>query len=192
MFNDRKYYDSVDLSDMGEFHEYVTDFDHNELIEIIEQRYLKIKNNCKYAPKLGENGCLEFAAGLLLHAHLTELLVYMRYDEAYNEQDKHEVIEKLMEVTFIIGTAFMGASPREWSNSADMLYENTSLLTKKEWSVVYLYLRDYHADDIRRMEFNEGNMYSNSVNKDKVLRIMSCKDMEFAKNYFVSQGLLMW
>ena len=166
-------YDRLDLSDMGDFHSYVTGFDHESLMKCIQEQYLRIKNKCKYAPVLGENGCLEFAATLLLYRQILEKFYYALHDDLSSEQEKEELFNLFVVVIIPIGCAFMGASPTEFSNMADRFYEHTTLFTKREWSVVYLYLRDYHAEDIRKMEFNQGNVYSHFVDREKTFQMLN-------------------
>ena len=67
---DTPVYNNLDLSDMSEFHAFATSYGHEQLMSEIQTQYLKIKNTCKYAPALGANGCLEFAAGLILSIYL--------------------------------------------------------------------------------------------------------------------------
>lgn len=190
--SDEPIYDNLDLSDMGEFHAYVTSYGNNQLISAIKTQYLKFKNTCKYAPALGINGCLEFAGGLLLSLYLIEKANKAKTDSSYSKQQIKTLCDELISLMIIIFSAFLGSTPTEWSNMADKFAENSSFLTKREWSIVYLYLRDNHADDIRKMEFNAGNSYSHLADRKKTADVLATAkgDLGMLKRYFVSEGLL--
>lgn len=190
--SDTPIYNNLDLSGMGDFHAYVTSYGHNQLISAIKTQYLTFKNTCKYAPALGTNGCLEFAGGLLLSVYMIEKVNKAKTDSSYSKQQIKTLCDELISLMIIIFSAFLGSTPTEWSNMADKFAENSSFLTKREWSIIYLYLRDNHADDIRKMEFNAGNSYSHLADRKKTADVLATAkgDLGMLKRYFVSEGLL--
>lgn len=182
----QSFYDKVDLSDMGEFHKFVLNYDHDELISIIEKNYRGIKNNCIYAPHLGENGCLEFAASLLLYDYILEDLTNIEYGWSNNTHET--LLEIWIRVSIAICSAFTGCTPTEFSNMTDLFSYNTSVITRKEFSVVYLYLRDNFAQDIRKMEFNYGNGISTTYVNLKCRDVLKY-DSAKIRDFFLEQGL---
>ena len=47
-------------------------------------------------------------------------------------------------------------SPGEWSDKIDVVINNNDLIDYTEWNLVYNYLKENVADEIHKLEFNNG------------------------------------
>lgn len=132
----------------GDFYFFVINMSNTELINTINNQYKAIKGTWTLAPCMGEYGCIEFAATLLLWKYAVI---------NFNKNQKAYASLQIM-LGDLICCAFFGMPAGEWSDKADpIINAHTDILSYEEFGNVYNYLRNNHADRIHSLEFNEGN-----------------------------------
>lgn len=132
----------------GDFYFFVINMSNTELINTINNQYKAIKGTWNLAPCMGEYGCIEFAATLLLWKYAVI---------NFNKNPKAYASLQIM-LGDLICCAFFGMPAGEWSDKVDpIINSHTDILSYDEFGSVYNYLRNNFADRIHSLEFNEGN-----------------------------------
>ena len=130
------------------FYSYVCSMSSDTLLSCINNEYLSIKGHYSLAPRMGEFGCFEFASALLLWNYAKENFM----------SNQRTIGDLQIMLADVIGCAFFGMPAGEWSDKIDVVInDHESILSYKEWSKVYTYLRNNFADSIHKIEFNDGN-----------------------------------
>lgn len=125
---------------------YIRSMSKEELISTIDSEYKRIKGRCMLTPAMGEYGSFEFAGALLLWKYCRD-----------NIKTNLNVCGELMIILGeTIGCAYNCMSPREWSDKIDVVINNNDLIDYTEWNLVYNYLKENVADEIHKLEFNNG------------------------------------
>ncbi len=169
-------YEDVTIGSNWAFHKAIYNPNHNMLyspnfglLNDISVNYNNLKDSYNPAPKLGSNGCIEFAAFLEYYQMLKYFFGY--YDNLKDLEAIHKIWMYFQSYR-IIGLAFAGATASEVSGMIDELInfstdKRIGILQEREFSAVYLFLRDYLGKDLRKLEFNKGNKYT--VRQDRII-----------------------
>lgn len=167
-------YEDVTIGSNWTFHQMFCKPDHDRLydphfglLSSISKDYNNLKNSYNPAPKLGYNGCIEFAVFLVYYNILKDIF---RFRDNLKDLETIHKTFVFFQCYRIIGLAFAGATASEVSDMIDLLIgystdKRIGILQEREFSAVYLFFRDYLGKDLRKMEFNQGNKYTVRQNR---------------------------
>lgn len=169
------------------FESYVYGMSDECMFSTLKEEYINLKGKFLYAPSMGANGSIEFAASLLLFK-------YLKNNASTGVQPYAGC---MIPVGNLIGCVFNQMPPLEFSNqiyALIKLYED--ILTYSMWRNVYHYLIETYSEKIREFEFNDSGLsmeargeifnefmksYSSTTNFASIFRLYSRQGLSIEK-----------